>query len=206
MIYQHIYFQDNMILLQNNDWNFLKTSIIINVQKHRWIHIHVETQSVRNFSLSQCCKLEIFNNFKLADEKLRKSAALIFSEIWGRFKNKNLVQLYSLPFLPCSSTLRETSSFTQAHSLQTYLVWITGTDLQYSMSEQMKHFNTLDGSFLESAGVAYSPNFKNIFYKIQRQRRLKFPNVYSGSPPKTFSHYWILSWLKFLLVCSMVKE
>lgn len=177
------------------------------MQKHRWIYTHVETQTeCKKFQFVQCCEQQSFNNFKLAGEKLRKSAALIFSEIWGRFENKSLAEFYSLPFLTCSSTLRETSFFTQAHSLQTYLVWITETDLQYSMSEQMKHFNTLDGSFLESAGVAYSPNFKNIFYKIQRQSRLKFPNVYSGSPPKTFSHYWILSWLKFLLVCSMVKE
>jgi len=35
------------------------------------------------------------------------------------------------------------------------------------MSEQMKHFNTLDGSFLEAAGVAYSPNFKIFFTKFK---------------------------------------
>lgn len=33
-------------------------------------------------------------------------------------------------------------------SFLTYLVSITETHLQYSMSIQMKHFNTLDGSFL----------------------------------------------------------
>lgn len=42
-----------------------------------WKH----TQSVRNFSLSQCRKQYSFSNFKLTDEKLRKATALIFSEM-----------------------------------------------------------------------------------------------------------------------------
>lgn len=57
---------------------------------------------------------------------------------------------WAFGFSPLFSAVSWTDSFL------TYLVSITETDLQYSVSVQMKHFNTLDGSFLLADRMAWS--------------------------------------------------